>query len=616
MRIERTWPLAVMLALMLAGCGGGGSGGGAPTPANVAPVLAAIADQSRKTGDSWFIAVSVSDPDRTDTHTLTASSSDPDIVSVTVDALVLNLTAHSAGTATVSVTARDSAGGVSAAVSFAVTIEGGWTPGVFEPAAQFKDLCAVPRTGSDPDSGTPYPDRQGETVDENNWLRSWSNDTYLWYDEIEDVDPACCDTPDYFDLMRTMARTPSGALKDRFHYSEDTAQRNARVRSGISAGYGARFAVLQRYAPRDVRVAYTEPDSPATADDVALLRGTEMLEVDGVDIVHANTQAEVDAINAGLFPRTLGESHEFLVRDPGAETARTVTMESAEITTDPVQHIRVLETDTGRVGYLLFNTFGTAIAERRLVDAMQELADVGIDDLVIDMRYNGGGFLAIASQLGYMIAGGAAEGRVFSELQFNAKHRLFNPITGQALAPDLFITTTLGWSTPSSGVPLPTLDLDRVFVLAGPGTCSASELVVNAWRGIDVEVVLIGATTCGKPYGFYPQDNCGTTYSTVQFRSVNAKGFGDYSEGFSPANAVAGTGITVPGCAVADDFERQFGDPAEARLAAALQYRTTGACPESSSAGYGALAESLLATPSTWLRGETIALPPNAAPFE
>lgn len=614
MHIKRSAMLAVALALISAACGGGG-GGGPAAPANVPPVVGAIDDQSRNVGDSWWLAVIVTDPDRTDVHTVTASSSDAAVVTVSVDGKVLNLTGTGAGTATITVTARDSAGAASAAVTFDVTIEATWTPGVFEDAAQFKDLCAVPRVGNDPDSGTPYPDRQGATVDENNWLRSWSNDTYLWYDEIEDADPACCDTPTYFGLMRTMETTASGAPKDRFHYSEDTAQRNARVRSGISAGYGARFAVLERFAPRDVRVAFTEPDSPATAADVALLRGTELLEVDGVDIVNANTQADVDAINAGLFPRTLGESHEFLVRDPGAETARAVTMESAEVTTDPVQHVRVLETDTGAVGYMLFNTFATTIAERRLVDSMQELADAGVADLVIDMRYNGGGFLAIAGQLGYMIAGDGAAGRVFSELEFNDKHQLFNPITGQVLAPSLFITTTLGWSTPDSGAPLPALDLERVFVLSGPGTCSASELVVNAMRGIDVEVVLIGAPTCGKPYGFYPEDNCGTTYSTVQFKSVNAKGFGDYADGFAPANSAVAGAVSVPGCAVFDDFDHQFGDPAEARLAAALEYRTTGTCPEPTGAGEQALAESIDASaPSVWTRGETIALPPGEMP--
>ena len=127
--------------------------------------------------------------------------------------------------------------------------------------------------------------------------------------------------------------------------------------------------------------------------------------------------------------------------------------------------------------------------------------------------------------------------------------------------------------------PLPSVNLPRVFVLTGPGTCSASESVINGLRGIDVEVVQIGSTTCGKPYGFYATDNCGTTYFTVQFRGNNAKGFGDYSDGFSPANVAGIEGEEIPGCAVADDFNHGFADPDEGRLQTALRYRTDGSCP-------------------------------------
>ena len=92
-------------------------------------------------------------------------------------------------------------------------------------------------------------------------------------------------------------------------------------------------------------------------------------------------------------------------------------------------------------------------------------------------------------------------------------------------------------------------------------------------------MVLIGEPTCGKPYGFYPLDNCGTTYFTVQFRGVNAKNFGDYADGFVPANLTGAPGESIPGCAVADDFSKPLGDPTEARFAAALNYIENGSCP-------------------------------------
>jgi hypothetical protein len=147
-----------------------------------------------------------------------------------------------------------------------------------------------------------------------------------------------------------------------------------------------------------------------------------------------------------------------------------------------------------------------------------------------------------------------------------------------------FHDTAQGFTLPN-GQALPTLDLPRVFVLTGSRTCSASEAIMNGLRGVDVEVIQIGSTTCGKPYGFYPTDNCGTTYFTVQFRGVNEKDFGDYTDGFSPANTSANVGTVVPGCSVADDFSKPLGDPTEVRLATALRYRDGQACPAAS--GFG-----------------------------
>jgi hypothetical protein len=102
---------------------------------------------------------------------------------------------------------------------------------------------------------------------------------------------------------------------------------------------------------------------------------------------------------------------------------------------------------------------------------------------------------------------------------------------------------------------------------------------MNGLRGIDVEVIQIGTTTCGKPYGFYAIDNCGIAYFTIQFRGVNEKDFGDYTDGFSPANTQGTKGVSLPGCSVSDDFGAELGDVNEDRLAAALSYRETETCP-------------------------------------
>src|SRR5437899_12770775 len=110
-------------------------------------------------------------------------------------------------------------GGSAAGPSTAVA----WTPGVFMPAANFAAQCAAPRSGIDPATGRRFPDAPGSTLSENNWLRSWTNDLYLWYDEVIDRDPSLFPTFAYFDLLKTTATTPSGRPKDKFHFTFDTS---------------------------------------------------------------------------------------------------------------------------------------------------------------------------------------------------------------------------------------------------------------------------------------------------------------------------------------------------------------------------------------------------------
>ena len=451
-----------------------------------------------------------------------------------------------------------------------------FTPGVFLPATSFQAQCAVPRGANAPNG--PWPDVQGTATDENNFLRSYSNDTYLWYDEIVDRDPSMFSTPEYFDLLITNELTPSGNFKDNFHFSIDTNEWIALSQSGASGGYGLQFAVLDSAPPRRIVVAFTEPNTPATSAPANLARGAEILMIDGVDVVNG---ADVDTINGGLFPAADGETHSFTVRDLGSQTERSFSMTSGTFVATPVQNVMTIPTATGDVGYLLFNDH-IATAEEGLVDAINQLDAANVSDLIIDLRYNGGGFLTLAAEFAFMIAGsGPTAGRTFELLQFNDKHPSTDPVTGRAIAPVPFYDVAQGFSV-AAGTALPTLDLPRVFVLTGSGTCSASEAIINGLRGANVEVIQIGSTTCGKPYGFYPTDNCGTTYFTIQFRGVNDQNFGDYADGFSPANTSGTAGVSLPGCSVADDFGALLGDPTEGRLAAALQFRSDGTCPSPS----------------------------------
>ena len=453
--------------------------------------------------------------------------------------------------------------------------------GIFQPSSVFKDSCGTPRTSTTSET---FPDMQGSFEDEGYWLRSWSNDTYLWYDEIQDRDPglyasSAAGVTEYFDLLKTEATTPSGNPKDRFHFTSDTAEYVARMQQGITFGYGAAYKLISSSAPRELVIVLVNENSPAA--DAGLQRGARIVTVDGVDLINGS---DTDTLNAGLWPNQINEDHNFEVLDPGATERRKIAMTSAQIDADAVPETRIIDTDSGKVGYLLF-TDHILTAEQKLMDAVTQMRNANVTDLVLDLRYNQGGFLYLANQMSYMIAGSGVSGQTFSSLQFNQKNPGVNPVTGGAVSADAFLATTTENAAPA-GAALPTLELPqpRVFVLTTSSTCSASEAIINGLRGVDVEVIQFGSTTCGKPYGFYPQDNCGTTYFTTQFRSINADGFGDYPDGFSPANSTESTvGVTLPGCQTVDDYT-PLGEPTEPMLAAALAYRENGGvCSEASS---------------------------------
>ncbi|HZN46951.1 MAG TPA: S41 family peptidase, partial [Ramlibacter sp.] len=216
------------------------------------------------------------------------------------------------------------------------------------------------------------------------------------------------------------------------------------------------------------------------------------------------------------------------------------------------------------VGYLEFKDHDTG-AQDDLITAFQQLQREGVQDLILDLRSNSGGFLYIALAAASMVTGPASSGKVFEHLQFNDKR------AARTARSVLNFSSTLqfGESQYLVGTPLPQLGLPRLFVLTTGSTCSASESIINSLRGIDVQVILIGDTTCGKPFGFERKDNCGLAYFPIEFKGTNAKGFGDYTAGFSPT------------CRENDDLRPTNvapGEPGDPLLEGAKHYIENGSC--------------------------------------
>ncbi|MEP6824763.1 MAG: S41 family peptidase, partial [Ramlibacter sp.] len=294
---------------------------------------------------------------------------------------------------------------------------------------------------------------------------------------------------------------------------------------------------------------------------------------------------EIPSVNAATYATVPAYFNALLVRTPDATgqpkdrfsavltTAGANALQAAALpivapSTSPVPLAKVVTSPAGRkVGYVLFNDHDLG-AQDALIAAFEGVRDAAVQDLVLDMRYNSGGFLYTARTAASMVTGPQSEGRIFEQVRFNSKRQAETAASTYLFSSRLQTAETRF----PSGYALPQLNLPRLYILSSGLTCSASESIVNSLRGIDVQVILVGETTCGKPYGFRRRDNCGLAFFPIEFQGYNAKDFGDYQNGFAPT------------CAVADDFNSVLGAQNEPLLAAALKHADTGSCPAGTAA--------------------------------
>lgn len=422
-----------------------------------------------------------------------------------------------------------------------------------EPSAQFQGMLvnAAPGAGA---LASDWSEASCTDKRQKNWVRSWLNENYLFYRDapLASIDPdTYTGTASNLFLDYTVRGVPT---KDRFSFVLNQADADAVFQSGTATNVGF---TLRRDSSNGgiIRIAYVDPNGPAAAAGFA--RGMVLATVDGV----ATSTSLPAALSDKLFNSAAGTSSQIGVQDTPVGPVRTLTVASASFATTPVIVDRVLPGTS--TAYLAYNSFATPLGEVQLADAFKRFAAAGVTDLVVDLRYNSGGFLDIAAELGYMVAGQIqSEGKVFETLVYNDKRSADN----LNVAFPNTITSLFG-NGARAGEPLSALNLRRVSVLTSGSTCSASEAFINALRGIDVEVVQVGGTTCGKPYGFTQANNCTLAYFGIEFEGRNDKGV-----------ATPVTGIPAT-CAAADDLDHALGDPAERMLATAIGYRLAGSCP-------------------------------------
>jgi hypothetical protein len=308
----------------------------------------------------------------------------------------------------------------------------------------------------------PSANRTASLDTERRWVRSYVDEAYLWYREVPTVDATrpefnLSDVPIALDNY-FLALTEEGVARDRFSFTYPTADWLALAQSGIVSGFGAEWLLGSATPPRNIRIAYVDPQTPAAAAD--LTRGMALVSVDGFS-ADDNTSAGIERLNEALFSPTVGRSYSFVLRDLQGVN-RAVSMTAAQITKTPVQNLRTIDTPSGRVGYMSFHDH-LVPAEGQLVSAFQSLASQNISDLVLDLRYNGGGYLYIASQVGYMIAGSMRTGgRTFERLLFNDKRTADNNDPDNN-TPFYNVTSGFSGSGTTANQPLPQLSLNRLL---------------------------------------------------------------------------------------------------------------------------------------------------------
>ncbi|MGE0311227.1 MAG: S41 family peptidase [Lautropia sp.] len=331
---------------------------------------------------------------------------------------------------------------------------------------------------------------------------------------------------------------------DRYSFIEDAVRFNQFYGEGRAVGIG----ITYRIDGETIRLRAVQPESPAGA--AGLARGDAIVSIGGEP---AGALAREGRVSDAFGPQVEGVEVTLGVARNGA--TRSVTIAKAAYDVQSVLDARVLDAAARadgtrvRVGYLNLATFiGTT--ERQWDQHLAALVAEGVRDLIVDLRENGGGLLGSAAHVGATLAPEAAAGQPFVRLRYNDAQRALDqridfPSIGR------------------SGV-------ERVVFITSPQTCSASESLVNGLRPFR-EAVTIGETTCGKPVGFNPQPIADKVANFVTFATTNRDGVGDYFDGLEPA------------CATGQDALLPFGDVADARIAAALQWLGDGTCPPSAS---------------------------------
>ena len=427
--------------------------------------------------------------------------------------------------------------------------------------------------------------------DRQNWAAAQLREWYLFPETLPaSLDPSpYANVADYVDALTATARSQR---RDRyFTYVTSIAEENAFYASGSSAGFGIRLS----YDEGARRLFVSEAFENAPALNAGIDRGTEILGIGTSagniqDVASLFASGGAQAVSEALGPSTAGTTRVLRVAD--ASGTRTLTVAKADYNLTPVSNRyggKIIDDGGRKVGYVNLRTFiDTADPALRQVFANFRAND--ITNVVVDLRYNGGGLVSIAELMADLLGGNRATSEVFHYQVFRPEKASFN--TQHNFAPKA-----------------QSISSTRIAFIGTDGTASASELVINGFQPyLRGGAALVGTNTYGKPVGQVAIDRaaCDDRLRVIAFSTQNASRQGDYFDGL--ASKMDAT------CRAEDDVTRPLGDPTEASIRTALDFLAGRSCTRIGAAAPGGAAAGAPQRPRELLMPQRPSTPQREVP--
>lgn len=331
-------------------------------------------------------------------------------------------------------------------------------------------------------------------------------------------------------LNKPVSKYPSNAI-DRFSWIVDDYTVLEQELNGITKNSGIDFRLTRVAEGSNDLVGYVRyiiPNSDASTK--AIKRGDLFTTVNGTKLTVSNYESLLLDSNGYTLGFADYNGSSFVANGKSVALTKTTLEEN------PILISKVITSGSHKIGYLMYNGF-YAEYDAKLNQAFGELKAQGATELVLDLRYNGGGSVRSSTRLASMITG-QFEGKIFSKRQYNFKQMASMTTDDLELLNERFVSNI-------DGAAVNSLNLSTVYIITTENTASASELVINGLKPY-INVIQIGETTTGKNVGsFTVYDSPTLTKSNVNpnhkyamqplvFKISNAVDFGDYTGGLAP----------------------------------------------------------------------------------